>query len=375
MDMAMKILAKASGVRTEAPGNPIPPASPVAFLQIVSDSTNPKMAAVLVLREAAQKTHSHALERLAVEIGAHLTGPFDQVNNMIEKMQFRLMDEQKKEDEHKAWCDQEIEKTTVMKDDKTDKVAELNAEIKVENSEVSKLTQEIKAADDMIASIVTFKAEATEIRKVGKHENKLAVDDADLAQKAVADAVAVLETFYKSSGEIEKKSWEFLQAPAELPKNPATWDAGYTGVSDPDKQPGGIITVLENVMSDFAKVEADTKSQETTDQKEFDQSMSDNDIEMARRTQETDMKSDEKARRVGKIADLQSQKKDTSAELEKTEFYLRDLQPACVNGDSSYGDRKAARTQEIGALKKTQVILEDAFKAKSANFLQIIQRH
>merc|ERR1719486_981446 len=34
MDQAMKILAKSSGVRTEAPSNPIPPASPVSFLQL-----------------------------------------------------------------------------------------------------------------------------------------------------------------------------------------------------------------------------------------------------------------------------------------------------------------------------------------------------
>jgi len=53
-----------------------------------------------------------------------------------------------------------------------------------------------------------------------------------------------------------------------------------------------------------------------------------------------------------------------AGELEKTEQYLTDLKPACVNGDSSYEDRKAARTKEIGALQKAQVILEDAFKEK-----------
>merc|ERR1719482_624564 len=144
----------------------------------------------------------------------------------------------------------------------------------------------------MIADIVAFKKEATEIRKTGKMENKLAIKDAETAQKALADAIAVLTDFYKGSGEIAKEPWEFIQKPAKLPKNPKTWGSPYTGVSDPDKQPGGIITVLETVMSDFAKVEADTRSQEATDQKEYDQSMSDNDIEMARRKQEESMKSD-----------------------------------------------------------------------------------
>merc|ERR1719498_1449763 len=122
MDQAMKILAKSSGVRTEAPGNPIPPASPIDFLQILS-SDDPKMKAVALIKAAATENHSRALERLAQEVAAHLSGPvrqgpFDAVNNMIEKMIFRLMDEQKKEDEHKHWCDQEIKKTETMKEDK-----------------------------------------------------------------------------------------------------------------------------------------------------------------------------------------------------------------------------------------------------------------
>merc|ERR1719488_156714 len=131
MNQAKKILSKSTGVRTEAPGNPIPPASPVKFLQLSQVVTSdPKMKAVALLKEAAQDAHSRALERLAQEVATHLNGPFDQVNNMIEKMIFRLMDEQKQEDEHKAWCDQELKKTKVMLDDKSDKIKELKAEIK-----------------------------------------------------------------------------------------------------------------------------------------------------------------------------------------------------------------------------------------------------
>merc|ERR1719298_279017 len=318
------------------------------------------MKAVALIRSAAKDAHSRSLERLAVEVAAHLNGPFDQVNNMIEKMIFRLMDEQKKEDEHKLWCDQEIEKTNTMKEDKEDKIKDLKAEIKTQTAAVAKLTEEIEAAQEMIADIVSFKKEATEIREVGKKENKLAIEDAETAQKALANAIAVLTDFYKGSGEIAKEPWEFIQAPVKLSENPKTWDSPYTGVADPDKQPSGILTVLENVMEDFAKMEAETKAQEASDQKEYDKAISDHDIEMARRTQEADMKSNEKKRRAEKVVLLQGQKKTTESELEKTEQYLTDLEPACVSGDSTYEDRK-----------KAQVTLQDAFKEKSASFLQI----
>jgi len=319
---------------------------------------------VALLREVAKDENSKALERLAVEVAAHLNGPFTQVNNMIEKMIFRLMDEQKQEDEHKHWCDQEIKKTDVMKSEKEDHIKDLNAEIKVENAAVNTLTEEIGDANQMITDIIAFVNEATEIRNTGKKENALAVKDAKDAQTSLTNAISVLTAFYKSSGEVAKEPWEFIQKPVNLGKKPSTWDAGYTGVADPDNK-GGIISILEAVQGDFSKMESDTKAQEAEDQAAFEESMKTNSIEKAGRTQEVEMKTAEKARRVDKIASLSSTKKNTVGELEKTDQYLTDLKPACVNGDSSYEDRKAARTKEIGALNKAQVILEDAFKEKA----------
>jgi len=370
MDAAVKILSKSTGVRTEAPGNPIPPPSPAMFLQVSSASDDPKMKAVALIKDAAKEGHSRALEALAVEVAAHLKGPFDQVNNMIEKMIFRLMDEQKQEDEHKHWCDQELEKTNTMADNHKDHIADMKAEIKVENGKIAKLTDEIADANTMISDIDGFIKEATEIRNTGKKENAAAIKDSEEAQKSLSDAIAVLTDFYKDSGEIKKEPWEFIQAPVKLPKNPKTWDSGYTGVADPDKQPGGIITILETVNADFAKMEAETRSQEAQDQSEYEESIKANQIEKAERVQEEKMKTAEKARRADKVASLSAKKKGREGELEKTEQYLSDLQPACVNGDSKYEDRVAARAKEIEALKKAQVTLMDAFKEKKS-FLQL----
>lgn len=95
----IKILAKVSGVRTKAPSNPVPPASPVDFLQVEArDEQDPKAKAVNLLRQTAKEVHSKALERFALEISTHLTGPFDKVNDSVEKMIFRLMDEQAEEE-------------------------------------------------------------------------------------------------------------------------------------------------------------------------------------------------------------------------------------------------------------------------------------
>ena len=57
-------------------------------------------------------------------------------------------------------------------------------------------------------------------------------------------------------------------------------------------------------------------------------------------------------------------RKHFSDELDATEQYLEDLQLACVDGDSTYEDRKQACTDEIYALHKAHGILAEALKEK-----------
>merc|ERR1712137_1016420 len=227
--------------------------------------------------------------------------------------------------------------------DKEDKIAELTTKINDADANVNKLTEDIKDADKMIADIIAFMNEATEIRQTGKKENELAIKDSQDAQNAVANAIAVLTEFYKSSGEIAKEPWEFLQRNdgVELPEKPETWDASYTGVADPDSQPKGIIAILEKCNEDFAKMEADTKAQEASDQDAYDSDMQEHDIEKAKRSKESEMKSAEKKRLVEKAASMEKNRKHVSDEHEATVQYQKDLQPACVEGDSTYEDRKA----------------------------------
>jgi hypothetical protein len=374
--MAIKIMGKVTGVRTEAPGNPVLPSSPVKLIQL--DSVDPKAKAVEFLRSTAKVMHSKSLERLAVEVSAHLNGPFDQVNNMIQKMVFRLMSEQTDEDKHKAWCDLELEKTKTSESDKTDKVKELSAKIEDDKATVAKLTNDITDADKMVADITAFMKEATEIRNTGKKENTVAIKDAQKAQAAIANAVAVLEDFYKSSGAVKKEAWEFAQkskAPVTLPEDPKLWESSYTGVADPKKADTGILAILEKIAADFSTMEAETKAQEVEDQKEYDEQMKAHQIEKARRQQESDMKLQEKKRKNSKVESLTSQKKHTSDELEAVQQYSKDLQPACVDGDSTYEDRKAARDKEIKALKDAQVMLQEAFNEKKAASFLAVRRH
>jgi len=371
IEEGIKILAKVSGVRTEAPTNPVPPAAPAedtadgganagAFLELRS---NPSNRAITLLKKEASRLHSKSFMRFAQQLENKVAGsPFDDVNNMIQKMIFRLMAEQKDEDDHKNWCDLELNKTNNSITDKEDKLTELGLKISAAKTSVVELTGEIQSANEMVAKIEGFIEEATEVRNIGKKENAAAVKDAQDAQKAIAKATAVIEEHYKDQGVA------FVQrAPVTLPENPATWDSAYTSVSDPKAQPDGIISVLTTIASDFSRMEAETKAQESTDEKNYQEELSKQEIEKARRSKEADMKGHEKERLSEKIVSWEKSEKNTKDTKESLEQYQKDLQPACVEGDSTYDERKQARTDEIDALKEAQVILADAFNDNSTN--------
>jgi len=364
IETAISILAKVTGVRILPPGNPVPPPSPVALLQL----GNPRAEQALrILRQEAKVAHSKALERLADDVTErvkHGDGAFDQVINSIQKMIFLLMNEQKEENEHKQWCDLEISKTESSIKDKSEKVDDLTLKIDDDQARAAKLNEEVKAADEMVGKITAHMNEAAEIRQIGKKENKLAVKDAEDAQTALANAIAVLKDFYKSSGGMSKEAWEFVQAPVTLPDTPSTWDSGYTSVTYPAAQPDGIVSVLEKVSADFAQMESQTLAQEESDQEAFEEDIKDCKIEMARRSSESEQKAAEEKRTLEKKRQMEATRKSVSGEKEATETYMKDLQPACVEGSSTYEDRKAARAQEVEALKEAQGLLQKAFEEK-----------
>jgi hypothetical protein len=95
---------------------------------------DPAQAIVNLLRKAGSTKQTEALSKLADKIAALRkqtpgSGVFDQIKNMIQKMIFHLASEQKDEDDHKNWCDKELNITEMMIDDKTKTANALDASI------------------------------------------------------------------------------------------------------------------------------------------------------------------------------------------------------------------------------------------------------
>merc|ERR550514_1757592 len=253
-------------------------------------------------------------------------------------MIFRLMGEQKDEDEHKLWCDMETEKSTESKDDKTEKKSLLNHKVAEMDASIKLLAKQIVENNDKVNAITEYQTEETGLRDENHKEILATIKDSQDAKAAIIDAIVVLKDFYQESGMVAKEPWEFIQTRSrrgvELPDSPSTWDSSYTGTTDPKNGGDAVLTLLDETMQKFCRMEEEAKVNDETDQKEYEQDMAAKKIEI----DDTNMDSEKK---TSKKESLQESMENAAAQ------YLKDLEPACGTGDSSYDDRKKARADEI----------------------------
>merc|ERR1719271_1001226 len=251
MQQAIEIMEKVTGVRTPESKGVATTAEIPDFTQLRSVHSkkfkDPRAAVLAVLRKAGKGKGAAALSKLAdkiekLQVGQMPgSGMFDSIKNMIQKMIFHLMDEQKNEDEHKHWCDKELTNTDLMIKEKTEKKNDADATITQLAEKIQNLKNGITSNQDAVALAEEEIASRTEDRAAEKAENEATIKDAEDAQSAVAEAIAVLTTFYKNSGEVQKEAWEsFAQTsaavrrvknePGETAAEPELWsDDAYTG--------------------------------------------------------------------------------------------------------------------------------------------------
>merc|ERR1719221_417370 len=104
-----------------------------------------------MVKKLAKEHHSAALTQLASRISAVMRlgssagdDPFGKVKNLISAMIAKLEKEADAEAEEKAWCDEQIAKTTEKKTDLDSDIAKLNAKIDKASARSASLKAEVK---------------------------------------------------------------------------------------------------------------------------------------------------------------------------------------------------------------------------------------
>merc|ERR1740130_329365 len=133
-----------------------------------------------------------------------------------------------------------------------------------------------------------------------------------------------------------------------------TFGKKYTGNQD---AAGGVMAMLEVILSDFSNLEADTKAQEAASQTAYDEFMVDSKRNKATKTKQIEMDNADQAAAETKLAEDTKDLKGTQDELLAADRYYSKLVPQCIDQGQSFEERTASREAEISSLKQALEIL------------------
>merc|ERR1719191_334056 len=170
-----------------------------SLAQLRADATSPTQKRVAAyLREQGKQLNSRLLAALAVRVDAD---PFKKVKKLIKDLITKLLEEANEEATHKGWCDVELETNKQTRNEKSELVITLHAEIDELSASITKLGEEITELTQAVAEIDAAVAKATAIREAEKAKNAETIADSQEAQTAVSQALTVLREFYEKAGQ------------------------------------------------------------------------------------------------------------------------------------------------------------------------------
>eukprot|EP00397_Hematodinium_sp_SG-2012_P022287 GEMP01023079.1.p1 GENE.GEMP01023079.1~~GEMP01023079.1.p1 ORF type:complete len:667 (+),score=244.74 GEMP01023079.1:63-2063(+) len=315
------------------------------FVQLRSTrQTKRQERVVLYLKDQADRIHSRVLSALAVRVA---DDPFHKVKKLIKDLIVRLMEEATQETEKKGWCDTELTNNAHSRKEKTNKVEQLHATVDQLKTSVAKLSEDITQLTQEVSDLDKAVAEAIDLRATEKAKNEATIKDSQEAQEAVARALAVLQEFYAKAGE----STALLQA---QPEAPAIFDSPYQGQQ---AESGGVISMLDVIQSDFARLEAETTTNEKSSQVEHRQFLNDSEVDKTQKTKDIEHKGASREDQKQLLGESAEDLVGTQKELDAANAYYDQLKPQCIQSGANYEDRAARRLEEIDSLQEALRIL------------------
>jgi len=320
-----------------------------ALAQLRSTLQAPEqIAAASFLKMQAQKFNSHALSALSLRVTAD---PFKKVVKMVKDMIMKLTQEATDEVEHKGFCDTELTTNKQTRDTKSADVDTLTANIEEMTAASNKLAAQSAQLAADIASIDAAVAEATSLRQEEKAKNAATLADAQGAIAAVSKATDVLKEFYAKAAGATALSQVRKGVDDDMPE---TFDKPFTGMGGE----GGILGMLEVILSDFQRLEAETTDNETQSAAEFETFSNDSAMDKAVKSQEIKNKDGLRQKTDSNVQQAKSDLQATQEELDAALAYYEKLKPSCVDAGLSYEDRVQQREEEMQSLKEALTILQ-----------------
>jgi hypothetical protein len=309
------------------------------------------------LRKLAKEQHSPALSQLASHImamsrsGAFRTSdPFVKIRGMIQDMISKLEEQMGAEAQEKAYCDEEMAKTSEKKTKLETAVEKMTNKIDKSSARSAALKEGVTKIQEELA---TLAKETERMDKVRADEHAVYLKQSADLKKGLAGirkALDLLREYYGSA------SAALVQEDATADDAQPTPPAGHQKSGGAG---GSIISILEVAEDDMAKELAKVESQEADEQAAYEDTTQENKVTKAAKEQDVKYMSKEAAGLDKLITEISNDRETTSEELGTVNAYYMKIQERCVAKPVSYEERKKARDAEIAGLKEALDVLEN----------------
>jgi len=313
---------------------------------------------VAQLNRLAHDYHSAALAQLASRVhvillyaGKDGDDPFAKVKDLIQDMIEQLTAQAQAEMTEKEYCDDQLAKTKVRKEELDDVLAKLTVTIDGAVSKSTELTQEVRDVQAELSDIAKSQAQMDTVRQESHAAYKQAKLELEKGLNGIRQALGLLRSYYSNSAALLQNGDSF----SDLMQQPAlpTSHAKATGAGQ------GIIGLLEVCESDFASSLAKQETQEEDSQSGYDRMTQENKVSVAVKEKDVHYKTQEIKYLKTKLAEYNSDSESATAEHAAVLEYFSKMKERCMAKPETIEERMARRSAEIAGLKEALGILEN----------------
>jgi len=286
---------------------------------------------------------------------------------MIDEMVVLLGEEQKADDDKKAYCEKEIDTAEDDKKVLENEGSDLNKAIDTTKENIATLTEEIaallKGIKDLDAQVKTATEEREEqnaFYKKTMQEDTAAKEILKMAKNRLAKFYA--PKMYQPPAKAERSEMGRISEEMSLAQKvspgppPETWGA----YSKKNEEHGGVVAMMDLLISDLDKEMTAMETQEKDDQAEYEQFVAEAATKRADDSKSAEAKTSEKAEEEASLVKLEQDLKDNMKETYLKDKELKDLHMECDWLLANFEVRKTARVGEVDSLKKAKAVLSGA---------------
>lgn len=328
--------------------------------------------ALAVVKRLAHDHHSAALAQLAAQMSAIMhtsavagADPFAKIKGLIKDLISKLEAEASSESTEKAYCDDEMSKTTAKKDELTEDLDKVTSKLDKATGMVAQLKEDVSELQAELAKLASSQAEIDRIRKQSHEDYVESKADLERGLTGVRKALGVLREYYSA----DKGSAAMLQTGDESGEGDAALrpekhnQASGAGT--------GIISMLEVCESDFANNLAKEEAEESDAVEDYDKVTQDNKVSSEAKSTDVKLKTKKYTSLEKQITEHKTDREGLSSELDAVLEYDTKLKDRCIGKPDSYEERRARRDAEINGLKEALKLLsaEASFTQRSKHVL------